>query len=208
MLSIILILIALLALGFLSNAFSIIAVWGIIVTMSYKYRDFFKKSTIFYTFALGISIVSVVFYKEDWTYLVTKGIIGYGFLLVVMLVGVLPNHWTLSRNIKTNRGIYSILAFILISPHALLRVFGLIGSVNIFGIAAYVVMVPLTIVSFKLIRKEIDPKDWLNIQKAAYVVYGILFIHLMVVAAWPDKVVYGIILTLYINNKLIKELRK
>ena len=208
MISIVFILIALLALGFLSNAFSILAVSGIVITISYKYRDFFKRSSIFYMIALAISIVSVIFYKESWTYLITKGIIGYGFLLVVMFVGVLPNKWTLTRNIKMNRGIYSILAFILISPHALLRVFGILGSINLYGIAAYVVMVPLTIISFRIIRREIAPKDWFNIQKAAYAIYGLLFVHLMVVAAWPDKVVYGILLTLYVNNKLLKEFRK
>ena len=208
MVSIILILIAILALGFLSNAFSVLAISGIIVTISYKYPNFFKKEIVFYLLALGISVLGAFFYKESWTYLLTKGIIGYGFLLVVMFVGVLPNKWTVSRNIKRNRGVYSILAFILISPHALLRVFGVVGVVNLYGIAAYVIMVPLTIISFKIIRKEIDPKDWFTIQKAAYLIYGILFVHLMVVAAWPDKEVYGIILTLYINNKLLKEFRK
>ncbi len=90
----------------------------------------------------------------------------------------------------------------------MLRLFGVLGSINLYGIAAYVIMIPLTVISFTIIRKEIEPKDWLNIQKAAYAIYVILFIHLMVVAAWPDKVVYGIILTLYINNKLLKEFKK
>lgn len=208
MISIIFILLALLGLGYLSNAFSILAVAGIVVTVSYKYPSFFKKEVLFYIIALIVSVVGAVFYQESWTFYITKGIIGYGFLTVVMFVGVLPNKWTVSRNIKRYRGVFSILAFILISPHALLRIFGVMGSVNLYGIAAYVIMVPLTIISFRIIRREINPKDWFTIQKAAYAVYGILFIHLMVVAAWPDKVVYGILLTLYINNKLIKEFRK
>lgn len=208
MISIVLILIAILALGFLSNAFSVVAVAGIITTISYKYPKFFSKDLILYMIALIVATTGAIFYNETWTFLVTKGIIGYGFLTVVMFVGVLPNKWTVSRNIKRYRGVFSIIGFILISPHALLRIFGLLGSVNIYGIAAYVIMIPLTIISFKLIRKEISPKDWFTIQKAAYGVYAVLFIHLMVVAAWPDKVVYGILLTLYINNKLIKEFRK
>jgi len=207
MIGVILVLMTLLVLGILPNSLNVLVVSGIISVLSYKYRDFFKKSYIFYVIALGIVGVSVVFYQESWTYLVIKGIIGYGFIVVVMFVGVLPNKWTLSRNIKLNRGIYSILGFILISPHALLRVFGVIGSVNIFGIAAYVIMIPLTIISFRIIRKEIEPKDWLNIQKAAYVIYGVLFIHLIFVAGYPDKIVYAVLLTLYVNNKLIKEFR-
>jgi len=208
MISIIFILTALLVLGYLSNAFSVLAVAGIVVAVSYKFPTFFKREILFYLLALALGVVGAIFYKESWTFLITKGIIGYGFITVVMFVGVLPNRWTVSRNIKRYRGVFSIMGFILISPHALLRVFGVFGSVNLFGIAAYVIMVPLTIISFKIIRHEINPKDWFTIQKAAYGVYGILFIHLMVVAAWPDKVVYGVLLTLYVNNKLIKEFKK
>jgi DMSO/TMAO reductase YedYZ heme-binding membrane subunit len=208
MIGVILILVTLLVLGILSNSLNVLVVSGIITVISYKYQDLFKKATMFYIIALVIVGVSVVFYKESWTYLVTKGIIGYGFIVVVMFVGVLPNKWTVSRNIKINRGLYSILGFILISPHALLRVFGVLGSVNLFGIAAYVIMIPLTMVSFRIIRDEIESKDWLNIQKAAYVIYGVLFVHLILVAGYPDKIVYAVILTLYVNNKLIKEFRK
>lgn len=208
MIGVILILITLLVLGILPNSVDVLVVSSIITVVSYKYRDFFKKASIFYIIALLLVGVSVVFYKEGWTYLITKGIIGYGFIVVVMFVGVLPNKWTVSRNIKMNRGVFSILGFILISPHALLRVFGVLGSVNIFGIAAYVIMIPLTIISFRVIRKEIEPKDWFAIQKAAYVIYGVLFIHLIFVAGYPDKIVYAVLLTLYVNNKLIKEFRK
>lgn len=208
MIGVIMVLVTLLVLGILPNSLDVLVVSSIVTIISYKYRDFFKKSYIFYLIALVVVVVSVIFYKENWTYLVIKGIIGYGFIVVVMFVGVLPNKWTLTRNIKMNRGIYSILAFILISPHAMLRVFGIIGSINLFGIAAYVIMIPLTIVSFKIIRKEIEPKDWLNIQKAAYGIYVVLFIHLIYVAGYPDKIVYAVLLTLYVNNKLIKEFRR
>lgn len=208
MIGVILILITMLVLGILPNSLNVLVVSGIITVISYKYRDFFKKSYIFYIIALIVVGISIIFYQEDWTYLVTKGIIGYGFIVVVMFVGILPNKWTVSRNIKMNRGIYSILGFIFISPHALLRVFGVIGSINLFGIAAYVLMIPLTIISFRIIRKEIEPKDWIAIQKAAYVIYGVLFVHLIFVAGYPDKIVYAVLLTLYVNNKLLKEFRK
>lgn len=207
MIGVILILLTLLVLGILPNSLNVLVVSAIISVISYKYRDFFKKSTIFYLLALTGVVVSVFFYNESWTMLITKGIIGYGFIVVVMFVGVLPNKWTLSRNIKMNRGIYSILGFIFISPHALLRIFGP-DTVNIFGIIAYVIMIPLTIISFKVIRKEIEPKDWFNIQKAAYVIYAVLFVHLIYVADYPDKIVYAVLMTLYVNNKLLKEFRK
>ena len=125
-----------------------------------------------------------------------------------MFMGVLPNKWTLTRNLKKNRGVFSILAFMLISPHAIGHIFGFLGSVNLFGIIAYAIMVPLTIISFRVIRKEINPKDWFTIQKAAYLVYIALFTHLILISAWENKIVYAVLLTLYVNNKLIKEYRK
>jgi DMSO/TMAO reductase YedYZ heme-binding membrane subunit len=129
-------------------------------------------------------------------------------MFVVMVSGVLPKDWLLTRNLKRNRGMFSILSFIFISPHAISHALGLVGGISIFGIAAYILMIPLTIISFQIIRKEIDNKEWIKIQKAAYVIYLSLFIHLLVVADWENKVIYAVLFTLYVNNKLIKELRK
>jgi DMSO/TMAO reductase YedYZ heme-binding membrane subunit len=209
MIGIILVLITVLVLGVLSNAFNVLVVASIITLLAYKWRDMFQKAHWYYIGALVIATLASVFYQESWTFLVTKGIIGYGFIVVVMFVGVLPNKWTVTRNVKKNRGVFSIMGFILIAPHALLRVFGLMGFLNLFGLAAFVIMLPLTIISFRVIRKQIKPKDWFRIQKAAYVIYLLLFIHLYMVSfVVVDKVVYAVIAALYINNKLIKEFSK
>jgi DMSO/TMAO reductase YedYZ heme-binding membrane subunit len=164
----------------------------------------------YYLYPLGLilGVISVFFYKDFYLRYVLNGLIGYGFFLVVMMVGVLPNKWTLSRRIKKVRGNLSILGFILISPHALMHIFGVFGTIDLFGIAAYALMVPLTIISFKVIKREIKPADWLKIQKGAYGIYLLLFVHLLVVSSWENKIIYAVIVTIYINNKLIKEFRK
>ena len=126
-------------------------------------------------------------------------------MLVVMFAGVFPQKWTLTKNLRRNRGVFSILAFLFITPHAILHVLGVIGVVNLYGLAAYILMVPLTIISFRVIRKEIDPKDWFRIQKAAYAIYVLLFVHLLVVSSFENKIVYAVLLTLYVNNKFYKE---
>lgn len=208
MTGIIMVLILLVAVGILPNAFNIIAVSGIIIIFAYKFRDMFKKAYIFYLVGLVFASVSLYFYKSVYSELVITGIIGYSFMFVVMISGVLPREWLVTRNLRRNRGMFSILAFIFITPHALSHVLGLVGGINLFGIVAYVLMVPLTIISFQIIRREIDNKDWIRIQKAAYIIYGSLFLHLLYVADWENKLVYGILFTLYINNKLIKEFRK
>ena len=208
MIGVVLILGLMIYVGVLTNSLTILSISGIVLALSFKFKDLFKKSWIFYTIGVLISISAVVFEDTGYFDLVTRGFVGYGFMVLVMFGGIFPNKWHISRIIKKNRGVYSILSFIMISPHALGHIFGLLGEVNLFGIAAYVVMVPLTIISFRVIRKEIEPADWFKIQKAAYAVYLILFVHLIVVAAWEDKIVYAVLVVLYLNNKIIKEVSK
>lgn len=208
MISIIMVLLMLVVVGILPNALNIVAISSIIIMLGYKFKNLFKKAYIYYIIALIISSVALFFYNSEYSELVIKGIIGYSFLFVVMITGVLPNKFLITRNLKRNRGMFSILSFIFITPHAVSHVLGLVGGINIFGIIAFVFMVPLTIISFQIIRREIDNKDWINIQKAAYIIYLSLFVHLLLVAEWENKIIYAVMFTLYVNNKLIKGYKK
>ena len=208
MLGILLLFVATLVFNVLPNAYTILVISGLFTVLIYKYTFLFKKSYILYIISLVLSVLSIVYYKEIYFSYLIQGLFGYGAFLVVMMVGILPNKWTLSRKIKKYRGELSIVGFILITPHAFLRVFGIVSSVDLFGIAAFVLMIPLTLISFKIVKKEIDPKDWIRILKGAYLIYFLLFVHLLYVSAWENKIVYAVLLTLYVNNKLLKEFRK
>ena len=203
-----LVLLALVGLQVLPNALTVVALSGMITIVSYKCKDLYKKAAVFYVLALIITILGIVFYEGYYFRVIQGGLLGYSFILVVMMVGVLPNHIELSRHVKRNRGMLSILGFIFISSHAFLHVFELIGGVNLFGLVSYVVMVPLTLISFRVVRNEINPKDWFRIQKAAYVIYVLLFVHLIMVAGSTDKIIYAVLLTVYVNNKLLKEIKR
>lgn len=205
MVGVVLLLLMVLVLDVMTTSLNILAVAGIVTVLSYKWNTIFKNAYLWYIGAFALSIVAIIFYQEPVLQYVVRGYLGYGIFLVIMMVGILPNHWTLSRHIKKVRGILSILGFLLITPHALLHVLKVLDGINLFGIVAYVLMVPLTIVSFQIVRKEIAPKDWLTIQKAAYGIYLALFVHLLMVGDWPDKLVYAVLLTLYLNNKIRKE---
>jgi len=208
MIGVLLLLIAILVFDVLPKAFTILVISGLFTVLIYKYDILFKKSYILYIISLVLSVLSVVFYKEIYFKYIIQGLFGYGAFLVVMMVGVLPNKWTLSRKIKKYRGELSITGFILIAPHAMLRIFGIVSYVDLFGVAAFVVMIPLTFLSFKTIKKQVNPRDWIRILKGAYIVYFALFVHLLVVSAWENKIVYAVLLTLYLNNKLLKEFKK
>jgi len=208
MISIILVLILAIASGLLINSLIVLAVSGIILALSFRFKNLFKKAYIFYILGVLISAISLYFHEIKYFDIVTNGLIGYGFMLVVMFAGVFPNKWFISKRLKMNRGVFSILSFIMISPHALGHIFKILGGVNLFGIVAYAIMVPLTLISFKVIRKEIKPKEWRDIQRGSYLIYVVLFTHLIYVSVWENRVVYIVITVLYLNNKIIKELKK
>jgi DMSO/TMAO reductase YedYZ heme-binding membrane subunit len=208
MISVTMVLVLVLVLGILPNSLDILAISGIIVSLTMKFNKLFNKAVIWYVAFFVLGVITMIFYQQPYLRLLTGGMIGYGFFLVVMFVGVLPNKWGVTRGIKKNRGVFSIIGFLAITPHAMLHIFGIYSTIDLFGIAAYVLMVPLTFISFRVIRKEIPVKDWFTIQKGAYGIYVALFVHLLVVSSWQNKVVYAVLLTLYVNNKLLKEFRK
>ncbi len=208
MIGVFIVLLGLLILDVLSKSLTVVTLGVMITLLGYKFKNAYQKAWIFYVIALVVSILGIIFYKNFYSPILQGGLLGYSFILVVMMVGVLPNKLELTRHVKRNRGMFSILGFMFITSHAFLHIFELIGGVNLFGLASFVLMIPLTIISFRIIRKEIAPKDWFRIQKAAYLIYVLLFIHLLMVASYPDKIVYAVLLTLYVNNKLLKEFRK
>jgi DMSO/TMAO reductase YedYZ heme-binding membrane subunit len=125
-----------------------------------------------------------------------------------MFAGVFPKRFKITQLMIKYRGLLSIIGFILVTPHALLHLFEFLNGINLFGIAAYALMVPLTLISFQVVRREIKPKDWNTILKASYIIYTLLFLHVLWVAPYEDKLLYIVILTLYINNKLLLEFKK
>jgi len=208
MISVILVLLLALVSGILSNSFTIIAISGLIVAILVRFNNVLKKAYIFYGLFFVIGILTFIYYQSPYLRLFTRGFVGYGFFLVVMFAGVFPNKLGVTRVLKKYRGELSILGFISISAHAMLHVLSIYSTIDLFGLAAYVIMIPLTFISFKVIRKEIPVKEWFTIQKGAYFIYVLLFVHLLVVSAWENKIVYAVLLTLYLNNKLIKEFKR
>ncbi|HKL47982.1 MAG TPA: ferric reductase-like transmembrane domain-containing protein, partial [Candidatus Izemoplasmatales bacterium] len=106
---------------------------------------------------------------------------------------------------------YSILGFIIITSHGVYQLIEYINesiSIPIIGIIAYAIMIPLFITSFKIIRKKMTPKNWLNLQKLAYLVYIGLFIHLIINAEMPNLAIYIIGFIIYVVLKVLYESKK
>lgn len=174
-----------------------------LILVAYKYNRQQEYDTLVYLLATVLVVITLFVEIE----LIRSGLIGFSMFSVVMFTGVFPDKWLITKKLKTYRSFYSILGVIFILPHAYFNLF-VDQQINIFGIAAIVIMMPLFLTSFDFIKKEMKLNEWVKLQKVSYLVYVLLFVHLVSVSDWYGKIVYVVMMTLYINNKLVKEFRK
>ena len=184
----------------------------IFILLAIYARGFIRKHSIkLYIVVTIISILAFLITKFPLFFPIQKGAFGLSFFYVVMLTGALKNKSKLRIALFSVRKEYSILGFIIISPHALNNfikyVMGDI-SIPIFGIIAYSIMIPLFITSFTIVRKKFKYTAWKNLQRFAYISYILLFVHLMVNSESPNKIVYIILFVFYGVLKAIYEIKK
>ncbi len=178
----------------------------------YQGRFIRKHNTKLYIIATVLSVVTFVLrYKVPITEPFTQGYLGLAFLYLVMLAGALQDKSMLRKKIIGVRREYSIIGFIFVSPHGLKYLLEFLMGDRGFewlGVIPYVIMIPLFITSFMIVRKKFTFKNWKKIQTFAYIVYILIFIHLLLVAEMPNLLVYIVIFTPYIGMKLYKEIIK
>lgn len=165
---------------------------------------------IFAILSLMTFLISQIFTKTIFNTLSLpwiKGFLGLALFYLVMLAGALPQ-WKYKKRLYSVRTELSIIGFIAISPHAifnLLKIFQGNIEPTYFGIIAYLIMIPLFITSFISIRKKMKNKDWKNLQRFAYIVYILLFIHLIIHFSLPiNRILYIALLITYLIFKSIK----
>ncbi len=162
---------------------------------------------------IGASLLAIIaFLLHDKVKLFepfVQGFLGLSFFYIVMMTGALKKKSSLRIKYAGIRREYSILGFIFITPHAL-RYFleYLNGEIALewWGVATYLIMLPLFITSFMTIRKKMSRSAWVNLQKLAYVSYITLFIHLILNASnTPNLVAYLLLFVPYITLKIYRE---
>ena len=125
----------------------------------------------------------------------THGALAAALWCVVAWMGALPNGTAAIKHLMPVRGELSIFAAIVTLSHAvtysityLQRLFS--GNANaeltfvltcIVSLALMLIMIPLTVMSFKAVRRKIKPKTWKAIQRAAYVFYALIYVHILVI---------------------------
>ena len=161
-----------------------------------------KHSTFFYIGTIIISILSIMAPKKGLPFVVdylvknilTRGTLAGALFILVMVASVCPQAkmrglllrtrgemaiiaalFTLTHNIAYGQ-YYFVKLFTNISELDTVRIFAAVLS-----LIMIILLIPLTITSFMVIRRKMNPKKWKSLQKLSYVFYGLLFMHIALI---------------------------
>ena len=162
-----------------------------------------KHAGIYYIGAAVISIAVFLigflpmplFLKNNILGIFAKGSIGTAMFVAVMYAGALPKGSKLIAPLMKIRGELSITAAILVLCHnftygmtyfrmlftktSLLSATQLAAAV--ISLVLIAIMLVLTVTSFPSVRKKMQAKKWKQLQRTAYVFYGLMYVHIMLI---------------------------
>lgn len=162
-----------------------------------------KHAGIYYIGAAVISIAVFLigflpmplFLKNNILGIFAKGSLGTAMFVAVMYAGALPKGNKLIAPLMKIRGELSITAAILVLCHnftygmtyfrmlftktSLLSATQLAAAV--ISLMLIAIMLVLTVTSFPSVRKKMQAKKWKQLQRTAYVFYGLMYVHIMLI---------------------------
>ena len=169
----------------------------IVALFIYFLKDSLKKyANIFYIGAAVISIAVFLleflpmhlFVKNNILGIFAKGSLGTAMFVVVMYTGALPKGNKLIAPLMKIRGELSITAAILVLCHNFTygmtyfrMLFTKTSLLSATQLAAAVISLVLTVTSFPSVRKKMQAKKWKQLQRTAYVFYGLMYVHIMLI---------------------------
>lgn len=197
----------------------------IILSILLSYINMRKNAHYIYLVAVVINIVGIYFSLSDFIKydgviystimkIMKQGLIGMSFIVVVMMIGAL-NKSKIVVNLFKIRGELSILGVIFMLNHFVYYMVRIIKAiptwselsrstltinllVSLLSIWAWIICIPLFITSFKLVRKRMDAKKWKQLQRYAYIMYALVYIHIMLAfISKPDIYNYIFDITVY-----------
>lgn len=192
----------------------IVLVFLILLTvLAYFAGKFIRKHNVkIYMVAAIVSVLAFIFKDKAFTTPIMQGFLGLSFFYIVMITGAIDKKYKIKEKFSGLRREYSIIGFIVITPHALNYMLqGLNGTIDLewFGIISFVLMIPLFVTSFLTIRKKMKAKTWNLIQSAAYIIYLLLFVHLILNYTQKiNLILYLVIFIFYFVMKAIYEIKK
>ncbi|MDO5340272.1 MAG: FMN-binding protein [Eubacteriales bacterium] len=162
-----------------------------------------KHAGIYY---IGVAVISIavflleflsmpLFVKNNILGIFAKGSLGTAMFVVVMYTGALPKGNKLIAPLMKIRGELSITAAILVLCHNFtygMTYFKMLFikpkalsatqlTAAIISIILITIMLVLTVTSFPAVRKKMQAKKWKQLQRTAYVFYGLMYVHIMLI---------------------------
>lgn len=124
---------------------------------------------------LGFSLENIpVLYQ-----LIFQGHLTFAFFVLVMFAGGFKKKSKPKIALMRVRREMAILGFIFLIPHATFLIITALSALNPTGTIAFLVMIPLFVTSFTSIRKKMHPLQWRKLHKWAYLVYLMIYVHLL-----------------------------
>lgn len=162
-----------------------------------------KHAGIYYIGAAVISIAVFLigflpmplFLKNNILGIFAKGSLGTAMFVAVMYAGALPKGSKLIAPLMKIRGELSITAAILVLCHNFtygITYFKMLFikpealsatqlTAAIISLVLIIIMLVLTVTSFQAVRKKMQAKKWKQLQRTAYVFYGLMYVHIMLI---------------------------
>lgn len=176
----------------------------IVALFIYFLKDSLKKyANIFY---IGVAVISIavflleflsmpLFVKNNILGIFAKGSLGTAMFVAVMYAGALPKGSKLIAPLMKIRGELSITAAILVLCHNFtygITYFKMLFikpealsatqlTAAIISLVLIIIMIVLTVTSFQAVRKKMKAKKWKQLQRTAYVFYGLMYVHIMLI---------------------------
>ena len=183
--------------------------------LAYKFPKIIRKyDRVIYIAILLLAILAFVLQQVPIFKPINQGYIGLSLFYIVMITGALPKKSKLRIQFSKVRKEFSIIGFILVTPHGLKYLLQFLNGeidIPIYGIIVFVLMIPLFITSFSFIRKKITYSNWKKLQSLSYLIYLGLFIHMINISNTIEKInfiLYIVLFTTYFILKIIFEIKR
>jgi len=175
---------------------------------AYKYSKFIRKyDKYIYITTLLFAVMAFIIQQVSIFKPINQGYIGISLFYIVMITGALPKKSKLRIEFSKIRKEYSIIGFIIVTPHALKYLIQFLnGEINIplYGIIVFILMIPLFITSFSFIRKRFQYQTWNKLQSLSYLIYIGLFIHMINISDTIERINFILYMILFITYFILK----
>lgn len=160
--------------------FFVVVLFILALTLNKKIH---KYNGYLYLTAMFISVFSLTLNHGN---IVDLGFLPFSFFIVIMYTGAF-NKSTIKKKLISVRAEYAIIGGILLLPHAWgyfefyileLELWNNGASFYI-GIIAFIIMIPLFLTSFQIIRRKMGYKLWKKLHKISYLFYTSIGLHLI-----------------------------